>query len=130
MNYQVGVLYDLKNNLYGLKPDFSKLKADIKVTRNVNSKLSKRLMAMEKRCYANEQYSRREYLEILGIAANVADNDIQSKVLEILDETNVPIDPTLVEDCHHLPFKDLPKKVMIKLNCRKDIHRILLNKNK
>ena len=31
---------DLKNDLYGLTSDFSKLEADIQATRNVSSKLS------------------------------------------------------------------------------------------
>ena len=36
----------------------------------------------------------------------------------------------MVEDCHHLPSKGSPKKLIVKLNRRKDIHRILPNKNK
>ena len=121
---------DLKSDLSELKSDFSKLEADIKVRRNVNSKLPERLLTMERRCYAKEQYSRRECLEISGIPASAADKDLESKVSEILEEIDVPIDPTLVEDFHRLPSKGLSKKVIVKLNCRKDIHRILLNKNK
>ena len=102
----------------------------MQTTRNLNSKLSERLVTMERRCCANEQYSRREFLEILGIPVSVANNGLESKVLEILEEIDFPIDPTLVEDCHHLPSKGSPKKVIIKLNRRKDIRRILLNKNK
>ena len=41
---------DLKIDLSGLKPDFSKLDSDIQVSRNVNSKLSERLLTMERRC--------------------------------------------------------------------------------
>ena len=123
-------IFDLKSDLSGLKSDFSKLEADIQVTRKVNSKLSERLMTMERRCYANEHYSRRECLEISGIPASLADEDLESKVLKILEEIDVPIDPTLVEDCHRLPSKGSPKKVIFKLNRRKDIHRILSNKNK
>ena len=85
---------------------------------------------MERRCYANEQYSRRECLKISGIPANIDDNGLESKVLEILEEIDIPVDPSLVEDCYHLPSKGLPKKVIIKLNCLKDIYRILLKKNK
>ena len=58
---------DLKSDLCGLMSDFYKLQADIQVTRNVNSKLS------EKRCHANERYSRRKCLEISGIPASAAD---------------------------------------------------------
>ena len=82
------------------------------------------------RCYANEQYSRRECLEISCIPASVADNSTESKVLEILEEIDVPVDSNLVEDCQCLPSKCSPKTVIIKLNRPKDICRILLNKNK
>ena len=85
---------------------------------------------MERSCYANELYSRRKCLEISGIPASVADNGLESKILEILEETDIPIDPNLVEDYHRLPSKSSPKKVIIKLDRREDIRRILLNKSK
>ena len=75
---------DLKSDLYGLKSIFSKLGADIQVTRNVNAKLSERIVTIERRCYANEQDSGRERLEISGIPPSVADNGLESKNLEIL----------------------------------------------
>ena len=88
----------LKTDLPGLKSDFSKLETNIQVTRNVNTTQSERLVKMERRCYSNEQYYRRECLEISGIPARVADNDLELKVLEILEETDVASDPSLVED--------------------------------
>ena len=45
---------DLKSDLSGLRSDFSKLETDMQASRNVNSKLSERLLTMERRCYANE----------------------------------------------------------------------------
>ena len=90
-----------------------------------SAETSERLATMERRYYANEQYTRKECLEISGIPASAADKD-----LEILEEIDVPSDPTLVEDCHRLLSKVLPKKVIVKLNYGKDIHRILLNRNK
>ena len=39
---------DLKSDLSGLKSEFSKLEADIQVSRKVNSKLSERLLTMER----------------------------------------------------------------------------------
>ena len=83
---------------------------------------------MERTCYANKQYSWRECIRISGIPASLADNGLKSKVFGILKEINVPIEASLVGDCHRLPSKGLPKKVVIKLNCRKDIRRILLKK--
>ena len=85
---------------------------------------------MERRCYANKQYSRRKCLEISGIPASAADNGLESNILEILEEIDIPIDPNLVENYHRLLSKSSPKKVIIKLDRRKDIRRILLNKSK
>ena len=85
---------------------------------------------MERWYYTNKQCSWREYIEISGIPASLADNGLKSKVFEVLKEISVPIDPSLIQDCHRLPSNCLPKKVIIKLNSRNDIRRILLNKNK
>ena len=40
-------------------------------------KLSYKLVALEQKCHANEQHSRRECLEISGIPAEVGDKDIE-----------------------------------------------------
>ena len=85
----------------------------IRVTRNINSKLSEKLVTMQRSCYASKQCSRRECLDILGIPASVDDKDLESNVLEILEKIGVPIDPTLVEDCHRLSSKGSPNKVII-----------------
>ena len=98
-------IFGLKSDLFGLKSDFFKLESDIHVTRNVNYKLSERLATVERRCHA------------------------KSEVWDILEEINVQIGPSLVEDCHRLASKGFPKKAIIKLNRSKDICRILLNKS-
>ena len=87
-------------------------------------------MTKERWYYANKQCSWREYIEISGIPASLTDNGLKSKVFEVLEEIGIPINPSLVEDCHCLPSKGLPKKVIIKLNRCMDIRRILLNKSK
>ena len=51
------ILDDLKNNFDELKTKFTKLEADVNISRNVNSKLSGRLIDVERKCFANEQYS-------------------------------------------------------------------------
>ena len=52
----------------------------------------------------NEQYSGRECLEVMsGITRSVKDNELETKVLSILEEIDTSVDPGLVEDCHRLP---------------------------
>ena len=58
------ILDQLKNYLNELKTKFCKLESDLNISRNVNDKLSDKLRVLEHKCHANEQYSRRECLEI------------------------------------------------------------------
>ena len=75
------ILDELKINLNELKSKFCKLESDLHISRNVNDKLSDKLVVLEQKCHANEQYSRRECLEIWGIPAEVGDKDIEKKCL-------------------------------------------------
>ena len=61
------VLDDLKNKSDELKTIFTRLEADLNISKNVNSKLSERLINVERKSFANKQYCRRECLQILGI---------------------------------------------------------------
>ena len=47
------------------------MESDLTISRNVNVKLMERLVVTEQKCWANEQYSRRECLEISGIPESV-----------------------------------------------------------
>ena len=64
------------------------------------------------------------------IPASVADNGLKLKMFKILKESDVQIDPSIVEDYHRLPSKGSPKKIIIKLIPDKNICRTSLSKNK
>ena len=64
------------------------------------------------------------------IPASVADNGLKLKMFKILKETDVPIDPSIVEDYHRLPSKGSPKKIIRKLIRDNNIRRTSLRKNK
>ena len=117
------------NNSDELKTKFIKLEADINISRNVDSKLSDRLIYAEQNNFANEQYSRRECLESSGIPPSVNDNELKTKILRILDEIDAPVDPRLVEYYHNLQSKGNLRKVILKLDRRKDARKVLLSKN-
>ena len=67
----------------------------------------------------NEQYSKRECLEISGIPARMGDKDIEKKVLEIVDAIEAPVHTDLFEECQGKPSKASAKEVILKLSCRK-----------
>ena len=50
-----------------LNQKFSQLESENSIMKQANSLLSKRLVDMERQCWANAQYSRRECLEVMGI---------------------------------------------------------------
>ena len=85
------ILDELKNDLNELKTKFCKLESDLHISRNVYDKLSDKLVVLECKCHANEQYSRSECLEILGIPAEVGGKDIEKKVLAVLDAIGAPL---------------------------------------
>ena len=128
------ILDELKNDLNKPKTKFCKLESDLYISRNANDKLTDKLVVLERKCHANEPYSRGECLEISGISAEVSEKDIENKVLEVLDAVGTLINTDLVEDCHRIPSKDPPlplkKKGYLKLSCRKDSRRVFLNKKK
>ena len=61
----------INSELLELKSKFTKIKSDPAISRNVNVKLMERIVVTERKCLANEQYSRRECLEVSGIPESV-----------------------------------------------------------
>ena len=57
----------ITDELKELKTDFRKLESDLAISRYVNNQLTNQLILVERKCWANKQYSRRECLEISGI---------------------------------------------------------------
>ena len=58
LDYQAkfnNILRELENDLSELKTKFCKLESNHYVSRNVNDKLSDKLVVLERKCYANEQ---------------------------------------------------------------------------
>ena len=85
---------------------------------------------VERKCWANEQYSRRECLEISGIPESIQDDELEDCVSKIFNECDIPVDPANIEACYRLKSKARPKKVIIKLSRRKDVFNILQRKKK
>ena len=67
------------------------------------------LSKFERKCWANEQYSRRGCLEIPGIPDSISQNDLESKVFDIFRECDADIDPVNFEACHRLKLNHWPK---------------------
>ena len=120
----------ITDELKELKTDFRKLESDLAISRNVNDKLTKQLILVERKCWANEQYSRGEWHRISGIPESIQDDDLEDCVTKIFNECDTPVDLKNIEAYHRFKSKTRPKKVIIKLSKRKDVFNILQRKKK
>ena len=102
-------LAGISNELSDLKKDFEKLGSDLSVARQVNSVLRERVTSLERQCWSNSQYSRRECLELTGIPETSDNNTLESTVLKIFEKLEVNMDPSNVEDCYWISSKNGPK---------------------
>ena len=123
-------LIAINDELKEQKTDFRKLESDLAISRNVNDKLTKQLILLERKCWANGQYSRRECLEISGMPESIQDDDLEDCILKIFNECDTPVDPPNIEACHWLKSKARPNNVITKLSKRKDVFSILKRKKK
>ena len=81
------------------------MKSDLSVTKKGKTQLSKRLQTIEKPCWANAQYSRRECLEISDIPLSVNDNDLEEVVRQTITKTGVEVSEKGIEDCRQVDTK-------------------------
>ena len=103
-------LSNINRELSELSNDFKKIESELSVSKNVNSKLHERVVALERQCWGNNQYSRRECLEITGVPDSVS-NDLEKTTIKVFDKIDVAIDPSNIEDCHWLKING-PKKLI------------------
>lgn len=55
---------------------------------------------MECHCWANAQYSKREFLELVGVSRSVSDGDLEKKVFKMFQKVDCPIEGHNIEACH------------------------------
>ena len=79
---------------------------------------------MERQCWANNQYSRRECLEISDIPENNENKDSENLTFQIFEKIDISVDPGSVEDCLSLgqstAFKTSDTQVIQRKRCQKD----------
>ena len=106
------------------------MESDLTISRNVNVRLMERLLVTERKFWANEQYSRRECLEISGIPESVSDNSLEETIQGVLRGIGAEVDTENIESSHRLKGKEIKERAILKLSRRKDPEKIKLNKKK
>ena len=83
----------LNNEIKLLKENYKRLESEILVSKTVSSLLPDQINNVEKQCWANAQYSRRECLEVVVIKSSVNINDLGGKVCSVFNRSGVAIKP-------------------------------------
>ena len=78
--------YLILEEIRKLNDKFNKLESENAVIKQANSLLSKRLDDMQRQCWANAKYSRKEWIKMVGIPNSVNNSELEDKVLTIFQK--------------------------------------------
>lgn len=114
-----------------LEAKFDELEVAYKQLAEENTLLQHKISSIERKCWSNEQYSRRECLEFSGIPSTVSDSSLETVVCDVLADIDVKLSPDDIVTCHRLrnnKKKSSSPKVIVKFHNRKDV--FLINSKK
>ena len=92
-------LSNINKELNELRNDFKKIESELSVSKNLNSKLHERVVALERQCRGNNQCSRRKCLEITDVLDSVSNDDLEETTIKVFDKLDLAIDHSNIEDC-------------------------------
>ena len=99
-----------------LNGNFQKLESDVSVVKNVNNILSKQMSSIERQCWKNAQYSRRECVEVVGLPSSIEDKDLEPTVCRVLQHIGVGItgesDRTIIKFSRRKDCENVMRKKM------------------
>ena len=97
---QISKLNDTISQLHSTN---EKIRSELAVVKNVNTKLEERIICLEKNQAKSEQYSRRNNIELSGIPNDIPENNLEKVVIDICHDSSLEIEPKDIEGCHRLP---------------------------
>ena len=95
------------------------------------SEMRDRIYKLENKCASNDQYSRRNNVEISGIPDSVPNNQLEGMVIKILNLLNINLKFWDIEACHRLyknPKFKSPTRVIVRFVNRKNTLNVLQRK--
>ena len=91
---------NLTNQLADVNKTLERMEFQLQISKTINNTVEKCITSLEKQCWRNEQYSRRECVEIVEIL----DSTNEIKVCELIGKvTGININQNCLELCHPLP---------------------------
>ena len=68
------------------------------------------IVALKRKCWSNEQFSRREFLEMSGIPSDTDAGKFEKVIVKVSEKLDVDIDPKNAEDCHWVKTRNSSTK--------------------
>ena len=91
--------------------------------------LENKILTLESEHNSLEQYGRRNNIEITGIPDSVPDQNLEEKVVDILNKITVNVSPKDIETCHCKGVsKNSSKKTIVRFINRKHAKKVFLSR--
>ena len=118
----------LGNELLNLKDLIIKnLQVENERLRKKVNVLENKILTLESEHNSLEQYGRRNNIEITGIPDSLPDQNLEGKVVDILNEISVNVSPKDIEACHCVGVsKNSSKKTIVRFINRKHAKKALI----
>ena len=93
--------------------------------------LENKILTLESEHNSLEQYGRRNNIAITGIPDSLPDQNLEEKVVDILNEVSVNVPPKDIEACHRVGVsKNSSKKTIVRFINRKHAKKTLISRKK
>ena len=120
---------NLSDNVESLVSTNERLNSELTIVKNVDNVLKNRIVNLEKELSKNEQYGRRNNVEISGIPNQISDQDLKENIVKICKDSDINISLMDIEGCHRLPLgrntTNTTKRVIVKIVNRKHSEAML-----
>ena len=83
------------------------------------------MSSIERQCWKNAQYSRRECVEVVGLSSSIEGKELEPTVCRVFQDIGVDIMGKSIEACHRLNKSD---RTIVKFSRRKDCEHVLRKK--
>ena len=116
-------LNNLEAKVDSLTEENITLKENITELNDYADECDEKIITLEDKINKLDQYIRRENIVISGIPENISHNDLENKVINLLNSIDVRVIPSDIQACHRLAKnkydKVQPPKVIVRFHSRK-----------
>ena len=115
---------ELNDRFNDFRAKYEMVNSNLLISRCCNELLLECITQLECNNLNNAQYNIRETPEINPVSSDIADDDLEQSVCQVLSLTRISVEPDDMQAYKHMSKKD---RVIIKFKCRKQKHHVFLN---